>query len=118
MECSVEIDTDCECLEMFKQNEVKARKTHRCGECGDIISPGDVYERSSGKCDGDFDTYKTCLTCVEIRSAIFCGTYIFGAIWDDIMDSDFELNNGHLLEFSGRAQMKLIEKFVLCEIND
>ena len=41
-------------------------KHHRCCECNSTIYPGEKYERISGLWD-DFQTYKTCLFCAEIR---------------------------------------------------
>jgi len=44
-----------------------ARKQHKCCECGEIIEPGQQYEFVSGATYGQWDTFKTCLTCRNIR---------------------------------------------------
>lgn len=44
----------------------KARKTHKCCECGSEILPGETYEKVVGLWD-DFQTYKTCLFCAGVR---------------------------------------------------
>lgn len=64
----------------------KARKQHRCEECGRTIAVGQVYERCSGKFDGDFYSTKTCLPCAEIAEAFYCEGRITGNLWDDMED--------------------------------
>lgn len=44
-----------------------ARKEHKCYECGGIIEPLDVYERTAGKWDGDFSVFKVCGHCETAR---------------------------------------------------
>jgi hypothetical protein len=61
----------------------KARKDHKCCECGDIIKKGDIYEYVSGKWEGEFDTYKTCMICSRIRKD-YCAP--FGWLRDDLWD--------------------------------
>jgi hypothetical protein len=45
----------------------RARKLHRCEECGGKIKPGERYERSSGMWDGSISTFCTCERCHDIR---------------------------------------------------
>jgi hypothetical protein len=66
---------------------VRARKAHRCCECGDVIAIGATYERTSGKWEGDVSTFKTCAACVEIRGVLFCEGWSYGATWEDIRES-------------------------------
>ncbi len=63
---------------------VTARKAHRCTECREVIPAGAQYERTSGKWDGRMETLKTCLPCRDVRSAFFCGGFIYGEIWETI----------------------------------
>jgi hypothetical protein len=62
---------DCVCdydAPEFYHREVRcARKPHRCGECGALISPKERYERVTGKWERSIDTFKTCESCVDIR---------------------------------------------------
>ena len=44
----------------------RARKQHRCCECGEPIEPGDTYQIVEGMWEGDFATFKTCERCVEL----------------------------------------------------
>ena len=89
--------SDCSCIDTsnddgysvcLSQKIVKARKKHRCGECHQVILPGQEYERYTGIYDGDFFTAKTCSDCLSLReSEIFCGNWRFGVIWDDFFDA-------------------------------
>jgi len=47
----------------------KARKEHKCCECGVEIKKGDKYRYSSGIWDGEPDSYKQCSDCHEIMMA-------------------------------------------------
>jgi hypothetical protein len=67
----------------------RAAKPHQCFECGGAIAVGDRYEYFSGKCDGDFFTQKTCLACVEIATAFYCGGRMLGTLWEDVRDQIF-----------------------------
>ncbi len=59
----------------------KARKPHKCGECGRLIQPGETYEHVWGVWDGRPDTFKTCSGCVGLRDYVtthvpcFCWQY-------------------------------------------
>lgn len=52
--------------EAFITKTRKARKKHRCCECGVTINPGDRYQYSSGIWDGEPDSYKQCQTCYQV----------------------------------------------------
>ena len=68
---------------------VKARKTHRCCECGREIGVGESHEYVSAKSDGGFYTNRTCAECAEIREAFVCGTWIYGELWESIREEMF-----------------------------
>lgn len=44
-----------------------AHKEHKCCECGGIIAPLDVYERTKGQWDGNWSIFKVCVPCIEAR---------------------------------------------------
>ena len=72
----------------------KARKEHRCGECARTILKGEVYNRWSGKFDGELFRYKTCAQCYEIRLAFSCTESDQtgppqGELWSDIYEMMF-----------------------------
>ena len=76
--------------EFYREGIVKARKIHRCCECGDQISAGVKYHRFSGKWEGRVDVYTTCLPCSEIRASLCCGGWTFGALWEAAAETFFE----------------------------
>lgn len=45
----------------------KARKEHRCCECGETIRKGERFEYTSGKWDGEIQAFKTCAYCADLR---------------------------------------------------
>lgn len=67
----------------------KARKAHKCDECGAAIAPGELYENISGKFDGDFFSQKTCVVCMEIGKTFYCGGRILGTLWEDLREQIF-----------------------------
>ena len=44
-----------------------ARKPHKCGECGGVIQPGEVYNLHAGVWEGDFWSIKNCSDCEQLR---------------------------------------------------
>jgi hypothetical protein len=69
---------------------VRARKPQKCCECGERINPGDRYEIVSGKWDGEWASFKTCLPCKEIREAFCCEGWTFGFLWENAENGFFE----------------------------
>lgn len=64
---------NCDCLSPDAGGEtkiVKARKSHRCCECGFPISAGDRYQRMDGIWEGEALSFTTCLNCAEVRSRL------------------------------------------------
>lgn len=59
-----------------KTTRPKARKAHRCGECGQGISPGDTYTRWEGLWDGVFQTAKTCHACETLAHSLYDRNFI------------------------------------------
>lgn len=85
---------DCEQPEFWTQNVRRARKSHRCCECGSDIKPGEQYEAYSGKWDGYVTSYSTCERCLAFRQwyaanrpcFCWCFTEMFDAVRDDVED--------------------------------
>lgn len=50
----------CEEPSVFIQHDRKARKEHKCCECGKTIEKGETYVVSSGIWDGKPDRFKQC----------------------------------------------------------
>ena len=65
----------------------KARKTHKCYECGMPIKIGEKYEHVRAKWEGQIATVKTCADCVEIRDALDemeCFCWLHGSLMEDV----------------------------------
>jgi len=63
----------------------KARKPHKCYECGREIAKGSEYEKYTGVFDGSFFEHKTCMDCRNIRLGLSCNNSIeFGRLWEEI----------------------------------
>lgn len=75
--------------EFYAEAMRRARKAHKCCECGDPIAAGDLYHYASGNSDGDFFTAKTCASCEEIRKAFCCDGWEFTTLWEAISDQLF-----------------------------
>ena len=83
MSCFCVYTDDGDRAEFYTEKKVKARKSHKCSECKKEIRRGEIYERVTGKWDGEIDTYKTCKTCLNILNEFFCEGRIFGNMkWD------------------------------------
>jgi len=61
----------------------RACKEHQCCECGQPIKSGDEYEYARGAWEGNFDTFKTCMTCKRIRDSLFT-CWVYGGLWEDV----------------------------------
>ena len=67
-----------------------ARKAHKCCECEEEIPAGVRYEKIAGVWEGSWSTYRTCLSCVEIRTHFACAGWLFGQVWEDLEQNFFE----------------------------
>jgi hypothetical protein len=80
---------DYEAPEFIIERLPRAKKTYKCYECGASINPGDQYEYTAGKWEGEFMAFKICMDCRTVREAFdemkcFCWSY--GGLWEDIRD--------------------------------
>ena len=71
---------------------VKARKLHKCAECGRNIEPGETYERAFGKMDDGYTyTPATCCYCLDIRqfvkNSVPCFCWAHGSMEDDAVEA-------------------------------
>jgi hypothetical protein len=63
----------------YSSKMVTAKKTHKCIECYGPIFPKEVYEKCTGKWDGEIESFKVCQGCLDIF-----------ADFDGIFDEGFE----------------------------
>ena len=82
---------DGELPEFCRVTQVKrARKRHKCWECGAYIQPGSPYEYVCGKWDGLLDRFRICPLCKELREwatiSVPCFCWAYGSLHDDVWD--------------------------------
>lgn len=75
---------------IFRLDQPRARKSHRCEECRRTISPGERYQRVSGityDSDGWVD-HKMCEHCTAAAQWLVsvCSGYVFGAVRQDLYE--------------------------------
>lgn len=51
----------------YRELTRKARKQYKCFECYNAIQVGEKYQYVSGVWDGKPDSFKTCLSCSDLR---------------------------------------------------
>lgn len=89
---------------------IRARKPHKCCECGQVIAPGDTYERVKGCWNGDFQTYATCAGCVDVRKR--CDSWIYGELWTDFDPDDVSIADIEALSPVGRDKVEeMMERY-------
>jgi len=74
MECGCLCDSDLEPPSALSKSYPKARKPHRCYECGATIPVGIKYQRVWGIWNHEMSVFRTCLPCSRIRDA-YCMDY-------------------------------------------
>jgi hypothetical protein len=89
LDCYCDYDDDPP--DFYSRRIVTAKTRHECYECGGIILPGEQYEYTSGKWDGQFDTFKICERCHDIRqwvqNNVPCLCWAFGHILEDCREA-------------------------------
>ena len=91
------MSNDCYCdydPPKFHHREIRrARKQHKCCECGGTIMPGEQYEHVRGKWD-DVATFDTCERCHDIwmwtQNNIPCLCWEYGNRIENCRDAIFE----------------------------
>ena len=87
--CPLSGSEDAEAATFSSTTKPTARKPHECEECDEVIPVGSKYERTEGLWDGSWFTYKTCLSCVEIRDHFACDGWLYGRLWRDLEENFF-----------------------------
>jgi hypothetical protein len=74
--------------DFYNEFTPKARKEHRCGECGRTITKGETYWTQGGLYEGEFVWNKTCAHCTVAAQWLetVCGDWIFGARQEDLTE--------------------------------
>ena len=65
---------------------VRARKSHRCAECGRVIEVGETYHYDFQVYDGCPGTWHTCQHCRVAQQRLIreCGGYLIEGTWEDV----------------------------------
>jgi len=82
-DCSIDIDYSGE---LVHESFPIARKKYKCCECGEVIEPGQKYNRYTGKWENEFSTFNTCMGCYRIRMQYCYYGWVFGELADQIAD--------------------------------
>jgi len=85
---------------VYTEEWKKAKKVHKCCECGLPIMPGETYQLFKGCYEGKWERYKTCRECNDLRHEL---------------ESDGEMPPfGHLAEWASEASMIAVkeDKFI------
>ena len=61
---------DCDWPVVCEHGFQKARKSHKCVECGNPIDIGEEYWKIRGLWDGEWATYKMCKSCKDLADII------------------------------------------------
>ena len=94
-------------VELCETRWPKAVKEHVCVECSRAIPKGEIYQRCSGKFDGDFYDEKTCAECADIRDAFTCEVPPpFGQLWAEIREFVFPQANTSCFDKMASAKAK------------
>ena len=83
----------CDCGDMpetYRLSRPRAKREHKCCECGGTIRAGETYRSFWGVWDGEAKTYKTCADCEDLHAwceddgGELCTT--FGNLHTDVLD--------------------------------
>lgn len=102
-----------EAATVFKSSHRRAAKDHACIECRETIQKGARYEYVTGLWDHSWSTYRTCLSCVEIRDHFECEGWLFGRLWEDLEQNffpDMKAGGPCMNGLSPEAKGRLFEK--------
>lgn len=94
--------------EFYREASPRAAKRHQCCECGDVIAKGEQHHYATGKWDGEFQDFRTCAACHEIRSVFACDGWAFGGLWDSVVEQ----------MFPGWDDMKAVDCLARLKIDD
>ena len=74
--------------QVLQESKRKARKEHKCSECGRKIRIGERYLYETTLFDGEIEYHKTCAHCQVCRAWLTsnCGGWLYGGIEEDIME--------------------------------
>ena len=112
---------DCSCVyvdgydspELYNSKIRKAKKRHRCCECGRVIKIEEKYEVVEAKYSDVFETFKTCEDCLTVRASFFCSGAVHCCMWEDLREHlqaiDGEISSDCLIPLTKRARDRVCD---------
>lgn len=82
-ECICVYSEDADPVRLINVEDRKARKYHFCGECGEVIYPGEIYLYTFYRYDGESVSHKLCKSCENIRETMM-SCWCYNTMWEDI----------------------------------
>jgi len=98
---------DAESPEFLSEEKRRARKDHRCSDCGGVIAVGETYVHVSGMWGGRIETYKICSGCGSLRGVFGCAC--FGELKSEIFEELHETGDLPIGDFGALGAAKLDE---------
>jgi len=79
---------DCDPCDVYSAKVVKARKPHKCSECGRQISPGESYHYAFMVQEGHGDSFHTCQHCFVGAQWLItnCGGFVHYSVLEEIRE--------------------------------
>jgi hypothetical protein len=79
----------CDCYDydppsVYRQQARRARKPHKCCDCGAEIKPGDEYLSIFGVWEGEAESFCMCLLCEDMRTQCEFACVPLGRMVNDI----------------------------------
>ena len=83
---------DCELNgpEFYDVNIVRGRMAHKCCECLRVIPQAELQEVASGKWEGGFDTFRTCMLWVDMRNEMTLESWAHGYLIEEVSGGDHD----------------------------
>jgi len=78
--------TDYDGPSFVREEMRRAGKPHRCVECGDTIERGARHEYVTGKWEGEWGTYRTCMGCLNMRRRFCPDGWLYGGLGEAVED--------------------------------
>lgn len=102
--CMIDLDIDGDALRGHHARRGVTRRLHKCDECAEMIQPGDVCELATWRgheraqwrgYNGTRERHYTCADCLSIRDALFCGSWYYGNVLEEVVEHIYE-NSGEV----------------------
>lgn len=78
--------------DFYSEKTRRARKEHRCEECGRKIAVGESHHYAFVVAEGLGDSYRTCAHCCAGQSWLSreCGGWIFGSVGEELQEHAYD----------------------------